>query len=73
MDYGPQLWTKSYREHPDGSMECVCFWCNETMLFYPGDTVCVVETKSGEFAGLQCERCKKTYAGRHALYPARRS
>lgn len=72
MDYGPQLWIKSYREHDDGSMECVCFWCNETMLFFPEDTVAVVQTQDGQFAGLQCQACSKTHQGRHALYPVRR-
>lgn len=72
MDNGPQLWMKSYRENHDGSVECVCFWCNEPMLFYPEDTIAVVQTKNGEFAGLQCQKCVKDHAGRHALYPMRR-
>ena len=71
MDYGPQVWIKSYRQHEDGSMECRCYWCNEPMLFFGHDTIAVVQTKQGEFGGLQCQQCVKDYAGRHAIYPVK--
>lgn len=62
---------KSYREHQDGSLECVCFWCGNPMLFFCNDTIAAVQTKAGEFAGLQCQQCVKDNAGRHAIYPVK--
>jgi hypothetical protein len=69
----PSFWADSYRVYEDGSMECVCYWCNEPMLFFPEDSVAVVATSLREFAGVQCQKCLVKYAGRNAPYPCRRN
>lgn len=64
-----EYWASRERCYADGSWQTYCYWCADPLLVYPEDTVSAVVTAAGEFAGLQCEACKKKYAGRHAPYP----
>ena len=64
----PEYWASRERRYADGSWQTYCYWCAEALLVYPEDVVSVVVTTTGKFAGVQCESCKKKYAGRHATY-----